>query len=140
MVLGVTPAATLWFATVVGLCLGGGQLILGCVSTVLGYLALTALRWFERKLEEYEPATLVLISSESAVEPAALRARLEAAKFRIKSLSVDHSTAHQRQKIRCEVRWPSTQGAAGLPPVLDELRKLPGLIHLGWRAVGTGPN
>ena len=36
MVVGVTTAATLWFATVVGLCLGGGQLILGSVSTVIG--------------------------------------------------------------------------------------------------------
>ncbi len=29
MVLGVTTAATMWFATVVGLCMGGGQIILG---------------------------------------------------------------------------------------------------------------
>jgi putative Mg2+ transporter-C (MgtC) family protein len=32
MVVGVTTASTLWFATVVGLCLGGGQVILGSVS------------------------------------------------------------------------------------------------------------
>jgi len=140
MVLGVTTAATMWFSTVVGLCLGGGQLILGCVSTVLGYGTLTAMRWWERKLEEYEPATLVLITGESAVEPAALRARLEAARFRVKSLSVEHSAARQRQQIRCEVRWPSTQAGAGVPAVLEELRRTPGLIHLGWRAVGSGHN
>ncbi len=140
MVLGITTAATLWFATVVGLCLGGGQLILGCVSTVLGYLALTALRWLERRLEEYQPATLIVISAESAVAPRQLRARLEAAHFRIRSLSVEHSPAQQRQRIRCDVRWPSRHASAGLPPILEELQQIPGLIHLGWRTLGTGPN
>jgi putative Mg2+ transporter-C (MgtC) family protein len=107
MVIGVTTAATLWFSTVVGLCLGGGQLIFGSVSAVLGYLALTALRFLERRIEEYQPATLVLVTTEFAVAPAQLKTRLEAARFRIKSLSVDYSPAHQRHSIRCEVRWPS---------------------------------
>ena len=48
MVLGITTAATLWFATVVGLCLGGGQVVLGCVATILGFLILWALRFGEQ--------------------------------------------------------------------------------------------
>jgi putative Mg2+ transporter-C (MgtC) family protein len=134
MVLGVTTAATLWFSTVVGLCLGGGQLILGSVSAVLGYLALTAMRFLERRIEEYQPATLVLVTTEFAVAPAQLKSRLEAAHFRIKSLSVDHSPAHQRQSIRCDVRWPARKGAAELPGILQELEHTPGLLHLSWRA------
>src|SRR5215469_13862068 len=47
LVLGVTTAATLWFGTVVGLCLGGGQLILGSVATALGLLVLWGMRRFE---------------------------------------------------------------------------------------------
>src|SRR5579872_4043630 len=69
LVLGVTTAATLWFSTVVGLCLGGGQVILGCVATVIGYLTLTTLRWIERHLEKYQPATLTLITTESGMTP-----------------------------------------------------------------------
>lgn len=34
MVVGLTTAATLWFGTVIGLCLGGGQLILGLFRVV----------------------------------------------------------------------------------------------------------
>jgi putative Mg2+ transporter-C (MgtC) family protein len=45
LVVGLTTAATLWFTTVVGLCLGGGQLILGSVSTALGFAVLWGLRW-----------------------------------------------------------------------------------------------
>jgi len=138
MVLGVTTAATLWFATVVGLCLGGGQLILGSVSAVLGYMALTALRWVERGLEKYQKATLILVAGREALAADQLKARLEAAHFRIRSLSVDRSAARQEQTIQCEVRWPEEKGAGELPPVLRELESTPGVIRLVWRSVGAG--
>src|ERR1700742_4494159 len=35
LVTGVTTAATLWLVTVIGLCLGGGQVILGIAATAL---------------------------------------------------------------------------------------------------------
>jgi MgtC family len=44
VVLGVTTAATLWLVTVVGLCLGGGQIALGVAGTVLGVVVLNVLR------------------------------------------------------------------------------------------------
>src|SRR5215470_7526905 len=34
LVMGVTTAATLWMVTVVGLCFGGGQFVLGACATV----------------------------------------------------------------------------------------------------------
>src|SRR6185312_17425482 len=40
VVVGVTTAATLWMMTVIGLCLGGGQLALGVAATALALLAL----------------------------------------------------------------------------------------------------
>jgi uncharacterized membrane protein YhiD involved in acid resistance len=35
IIVGVTTAATLWCVTVIGLCLGGGQIRLGIVATVI---------------------------------------------------------------------------------------------------------
>lgn len=139
MVLGVTTAATLWFATVVGLCLGGGQLGVGCVSAVIGYLVLTTMRRVERLFERYQPATLILISAEHSFIPAELRARLELAKFRVRSMSVAYSHEERRQRIQCELRWPTTRSAE-LPPILDELQHTPGLVQMVWRAAAQGPN
>jgi putative Mg2+ transporter-C (MgtC) family protein len=138
IVLGITTAATLWFATVVGLCIGGGQLILGSAAAVLGYMVLTSLRWLERRIEQFQPAMLVVVTTQHSMTPADLRSRLEAAHFRIKAISVDYSPSEQRQSIRCEVRWPSVRGAAELPAILKELEVTPGLIQLAWQAVGTG--
>jgi putative Mg2+ transporter-C (MgtC) family protein len=76
MIQGLTTAATLWFATVVGLCLGGGQLVLGGVSTAIGYLVLSALRGIERQMEQYQPATLTVVAESKSLTPADLRHRL----------------------------------------------------------------
>ncbi len=137
IVLGITTAATLWFATVVGLCLGGGQLILGSVSALIGFGVLTALRGLETIVERYQPATLILVTAVDAISANELRVRLEAAHIRIRSLSVEHSTDDCRQSFRCHVRWPALSGPAHPPAVLDDLQRLPGLVRLIWRATGT---
>lgn len=140
LVQGVTTAATLWFGTVVGLCLGGGQLILGSVSAVIGYLVLAGLRGFERRVETYQPATLTIVADQDAVTPSELRRRLESAQFRIKSMSVGHSVTEGRRRIQCEVRWPAAANGADVPQVIQELEQAPGLRHVIWRQIRTGPN
>ena len=48
LVRGVTTAATLWFAAVMGLCFGGGQLSLGLAALALAIFVLWPLKWVER--------------------------------------------------------------------------------------------
>src|ERR1700723_126411 len=45
LVFGVTTAATLWFVTVIGLCLGGGQIALGLAGLVLGLRVVGGCVW-----------------------------------------------------------------------------------------------
>src|SRR6202012_2822748 len=47
LVTGVTTTATLWGGARVGLCLGGGQLILGMVATGLAVITLWILKWID---------------------------------------------------------------------------------------------
>ncbi|HTV82584.1 MAG TPA: MgtC/SapB family protein [Acidobacteriaceae bacterium] len=138
MVLGITTAAVLWFSTVAGLCIGGGQMILGSVSAVIGYLILTALCWFESRVEVLQPAILTLVASIGSLVAGELRELLEAALFRVKAISREHSAAEQLDPIRCEVRRPSVRGAADLPPIVDQFRQTTDLIRLNWRAVSSG--
>jgi putative Mg2+ transporter-C (MgtC) family protein len=140
LVLGITTAATLWFSTVIGLCLGGGQIILGSASTVIGYGVLSGLRWFERRVEHYQIAELHLTVAANSLTPLQLRQSLEASKFKIKSLSFSNFIPEQRERFDLEVRWPTGDGNADLPPMLAELQQLPGLIHLEWKGIGSVPN
>ncbi|WP_213775029.1 MgtC/SapB family protein [Bradyrhizobium sp. dw_78] len=60
LAVGVTTAATLWLMTVIGLCLGGGQLILGIAATLLGVLTLGPLKWVDRIIPREHRARLVV--------------------------------------------------------------------------------
>lgn len=60
LVTGVTTAATLWVVTVIGLCLGGGQLVLGIVTTVLVVITLWALKWIDLVIPREHKAKLTV--------------------------------------------------------------------------------
>ena len=57
---GVTTAATLWLVTVIGLCFGGGQLMLGIAATALGLLTLWTLQRWDTAISRKHRARLVI--------------------------------------------------------------------------------
>jgi putative Mg2+ transporter-C (MgtC) family protein len=138
LVLGVTTAATMWFATVVGLCMGGGQLILGSVSAILGFLVLWGCRYLERHVERYQLAELKITVGSNQLRPEELRQGLEAADFRIQSFSFTNCLPEQKRKFSWEVRWRSHKSNAAVPELIAEIEHLPGVIVLEWKAAGTG--
>ena len=139
LILGITTAATMWFATVVGLCMGGGQLVLGSVSTVIGFLVLWGFRYFERHVERYQLAELKVSVKGDELSWDKLRERLIAADFRIKSISVTNCVRDQKRSFECEVRWPSMRGSADVPRLVSEIEHLPDVIGIEWKAWGSGP-
>ena len=52
MVRGLTTAATLWLVTVIGLCFGGGQTLLGVTATIIALATL----WLMKYVEAATPA------------------------------------------------------------------------------------
>jgi putative Mg2+ transporter-C (MgtC) family protein len=137
MVIGVTTAATMWFATVVGLCLGGGQVILGSVSAVIGFLVLSSLHWAETKLEEHQQATLKITIAENKITEAELRTLLESGRVSVRSVSVVHCRQEHQERFECNVRWPAHKDTKVNPAVLEEIDKLPGLIEMSWVSAGA---
>lgn len=64
---GVTTAATLWAVTVIGLCMGGGQIGLGCAATAIGFATLAALKWIDKRIPRVQRGHLVI--ENGATEP-----------------------------------------------------------------------
>jgi putative Mg2+ transporter-C (MgtC) family protein len=139
LVLGLTTAANLWFATVVGLCMGGGQLILGSVSSLIGFGVLSGFRHLERNIERYQLAELKITIQGDRVSPQKIRDKLRAADFRVKSFSVSSCKTECRREFRCELRWPSRPQNEALPPLIAELENLPDVIAVEWNATSSGP-
>ncbi|AOB33669.1 hypothetical protein AKI39_12275 [Bordetella sp. H567] len=63
---GVTTAATLWLVTIIGLCLGGGQLALGICATVLGVFTLWVLKRVDLAIPHEHWARVVVLDDPGA--------------------------------------------------------------------------
>lgn len=138
LVIGLTTAATMWFATVIGLCLGGGQLILGSVSTIIGLAILWWLRAFENRVEHYQVAEMTVTIASESVSEQSLREYLHAARFKIKSLSMVHLPGEPYRRVNYEVRWHATDEMAEIPIEVHKLEALPGVVGLEWKTNGIG--
>jgi putative Mg2+ transporter-C (MgtC) family protein len=132
IVVGVTTAATLWLVTVIGLCLGGGQIALGLVTTGVGLLGLWPLRWVESRMRREYQAQFSIEVDASGPGEAEVRRRLIAAGLAITaSRFVQHRASGHCElvfEISHQRRFVSTE----TPPVLRELAAEAGVIRLQW--------
>jgi len=94
---GVTTAATLWLATVIGLCKGGGQIALGLAATALGLFALWVLKWVESALRRETYARFSIEADATGPGEAELLRRIADAGLAIVryEISVDRVREHR---------------------------------------------
>lgn len=116
---GVTTAATLWIATVIGLCFGGGQLGLGAISTALGIFTLWGMQWIDLRLRREHSAVLVVTTDANSTVPnldEVLRPRGYQARLRRQ----DRVGLGNEEEVEAqfEVFWKQAESAA---PALDFL-------------------
>ena len=60
LVTGVTTAATLWIMTAIGLCIGGGQLIVGSAGAVIAFIVLSPFKRFDKLIPRRQKARFVI--------------------------------------------------------------------------------
>jgi putative Mg2+ transporter-C (MgtC) family protein len=134
IVLGVTTAATLWFASVVGLCFGAGQVWLGIAGVAIGFFALTGLRRAEEWLPQDHRASLTLIvDAAAAVEEQEIRSRLSAVGYVLGPPTISYTERGQRREYCWDVAWTSRHAAdRHTPRFVDEFAARPGVIALRW--------
>ena len=129
---GVTTAATLWFATVIGLCLGGGQTITGLVSLALGLTVLRGFRGIERHIRQERAGTLTMtVSGDRPVEEE-LRSYLTGSGVHVVSWGLRNRAASGQYTLRCEIHWKSTPEDSGIPPFVDRLAQQSGIMGIEW--------
>jgi putative Mg2+ transporter-C (MgtC) family protein len=133
LVMGVTTAATLWLGTVIGLCLGGGQIPLGLAAAVLGLFALWVLKWIESKLRQEKLTHIHIESDMSGPGEAEIRGRIEGARLTIvgSRISVD-TVRHHRILVfdLLEIRHASNTRP---PNFVDELAGEAGILKIQWK-------
>jgi len=132
-VMGVTTAATLWFVTVMGLCLGGGQLALGVVTLGLGIFVLSGLKWFEKKWSQERHASLILVAGSGGPTDEEVTAILRESGFNITSFAVTLTDGLKCRELNCDVRWRGYITDVSPPAFLTKLAQHAGVQKLSWK-------
>jgi putative Mg2+ transporter-C (MgtC) family protein len=133
---GITTAATLWLATALGLCFGGGQSGLGLATLSLGVLILWGLKWLELRIKQELHAVLMLALAQGGPTDEEVRSSIEAAGYHVFSWDVTYSHRGELRcrKIRSEVHWLGKVAAAKAPEFVQRLAERAGVRSLRWKA------
>jgi putative Mg2+ transporter-C (MgtC) family protein len=134
LVLGVTTAATLWFVTVMGLCFGGGQLILGLVALALAFLVLTILKEIEARVKQDSRGVVTLKLASQGPTDAQVSGKFEGNGFRIASWRVLYSKETETRQLSFTVHWRRSATEMQAPPLIAELAETAGVLEIGWCA------
>jgi putative Mg2+ transporter-C (MgtC) family protein len=125
LIVGVTTAATLWYVTVVGLCFGGGQMLLGWLATAIGVLVLWGLRWFENFMAVEQHALFALTLEPDGPSESEIRRQLEAAAITIRDINLRTGSGARTLTLRVSKPRHRSEAVA---------TRRPGTIH--YFAVG----
>lgn len=131
LVQGVTTAATLWFATVMGLCFGGGQIGLGLVALVLGVCMLWPLKWAEHLAGQHRRGILSVTAN--VVDPVdeTILPRVAASGFKIGECAI--SLTGDASTLRCHLYWREGHPLHLPLDLARELRRQPGVSAVEWQ-------
>lgn len=139
LVVGVTTAATLWISTVIGLCLGGGQLVLGSTAALISAAILWCLRWAEPLIGRHRHATLIFAADSDATEQN-VRAILSSSGYSITPQNVAYLSSPARKKLTWDVGWITKGRNTDAPEFLSDLAALAEVSDLEWSETPSHPS
>jgi putative Mg2+ transporter-C (MgtC) family protein len=131
--LGVTTAASLWFVTVLGLCFGGGQILLGIVAFALGLFVLSAMKQLEKRIPRSHHAHLSVTLTEVAPGEEEMRTLLESGGLHMRNWSVVYDAEGKPYKAAADVRWRMRRRGVQPPAVVKTLSQQSGVSRLSWK-------
>jgi putative Mg2+ transporter-C (MgtC) family protein len=135
-VIGVTTAATLWFLTVIGLCIGGGQVALGLVGAGIGLLVLIGLKFLEDKMKQDHQGTLFLVLESSGPDENEIRALLGKDGFRVTSCALAMARESDARELSCNLHWRANPEDTKVPAFVHQLRDRKGVARVSWSPQG----
>ena len=132
-IIGITTAATLWCVTVIGLCFGAGQIVLGIAATLLALIILEGFWRLERAIRQDRHASLVLILGPGAPADAEIGQIVTTAGYGITISAATYAHHSQRRRIACDIQWHGSSVVFGPPDFVETLSKRPGVLKVQWK-------
>jgi putative Mg2+ transporter-C (MgtC) family protein len=132
MVLGVTTAATLWYASIVGLCFGAGEWEIGAGAVALGCFVLWVMQLIEDRIKRECAGTLRVLASLEGPDLSEVRQRIECSGYAPASWSVKTDRSDGLRAIACRVTWRAPRDDERVPEFVGELEKDARVRRVVW--------
>lgn len=123
VVSGVTTAATLWIITAIGLCIGGGQLVVGSTGAIIALIVLSPFKLLDDRLPRKRKAKFVLMF-EGPIEE--VEKTCKAMRLKARFVRKERSQSEDIVSMTFELEWSSTDRAMErvIVPELEKQFKL----------------
>ncbi|MCC7281764.1 MAG: MgtC/SapB family protein [Acetobacteraceae bacterium] len=134
-VTGVTTAATIWIMTVVGLCFGGGQIVLGAIATAIAFVVIVPVKSIDRLIRRELDARLTL-RAPGGIDPFAIAGTITGFGCEVRLAKLSRSSAGEAD-LTYALKWSASEPSALIEPMLKELGARFRIIELEMAATGT---
>jgi putative Mg2+ transporter-C (MgtC) family protein len=132
MVQGVTTAATLWFATVMGLCFGGGQIALGLAAFALAVFVRWPLKSAEQWAGQRRRGVLSITTNSGELVEQVVLPSLARTGFSIGPCAISFNAEGKACTTRCDIRWHEGRSLQSPVDLVRELARNPDISAQEW--------
>ncbi len=129
---GVTTAAVLWFVTIIGLCIGSGELKIGLIGWGIAVVTLFILPRIESLIPNDWYGSLTVRARMDGVSCEELRASLEKMRIKVKKLHLEHDIEHGTRTVRMDLKFKKHDQVELPRRVITELEKFSGILEMRW--------
>lgn len=129
---GVTTAATLWFAAIIGLAIGAGSLGIGIVSTALGLIILSLIPRFENRMDNDWYSDLKIRFKSTARPVGEITRTIESLEIRIKGIEWREDVAGNERTVLFHVKYKKGMRLTLPEKAIATLRELPDVLEVQW--------
>jgi putative Mg2+ transporter-C (MgtC) family protein len=132
LVHGLTSAAILWVATILGLIIGSGQWGFALLGLGLTMFILVVLRRFESHLHRDWFGTLVVTVQIAGISDAEIKQRLQSAHLEVKHVCLHYDMEAKERTLRCDIKYHKNHLFHLAEQVVSELAQCRGVLTVDW--------
>ena len=129
---GLTTAAVLWIATILGMTFGAGQWQFGLLGVGLTMFILVVLRKLETSLRRDWIGTIGVTVQMAGISDTEIKHRLEAAGLHVKHVSLDYDLDAKQRTMRCELKCHKDHMFQMAEQIANDLAQCRGMIAVNW--------
>lgn len=130
---GLTTAAVLWYATILGLIFGSGHLALGLIGWIISLFALFLLPRLEAHIGSTQHAVITVVIRLDGEDESQLRRHIEALGAEVESVWLDVDITHANQTICYLVKYKKSNVSEVPPNIVRALSTCPGVLRVRWK-------